>query len=71
MYAVKDRQLYINLFAGNTATMQVGGKDVVLEQQTCYPWDGDITITVKKKPGEGIRYVGTHPRMGEWHTSTQ
>ena len=48
MYGVKDRNLYVNLFAGNTATMQVEGKDVVLEQQTNYPWDGDITITVKK-----------------------
>ena len=48
MYAVKDRNLYVNLFAGNTATMQVEGKDVVLEQQTAYPWDGDITITIKK-----------------------
>lgn len=46
MYAVKDRQLYVNLFAGNTATMQVGGKDVKLEQTTNYPWDGDITIKV-------------------------
>lgn len=61
MYAVKDRQLYINLFAGNTATMQVGGKDVVLEQQTSYPWDGDITITVKKNHKKGFRYAGTYP----------
>ena len=48
MYAVKDRNLYVNLFAGNTATMQVEGKDVVLQQETNYPWDGDITIRVQK-----------------------
>ena len=48
MYAVKDRKLYVNLFAGNTATMQVEGKEVVLEQQTNYPWDGDVTMIVKK-----------------------
>ena len=48
MYAVKDRQLYVNLFAGNTATMQVEGKEVVLEQQTNYPWDGDITLKIQK-----------------------
>ena len=48
MYAVKDRALYVNLFAGNTATVLVGGKDVVLEQTTNYPWDGDVTITVDK-----------------------
>ena len=48
MYAVKDRKLYVNLFAGNTAAIQVGGKDVELEQQTNYPWDGDVTIKVLK-----------------------
>jgi len=48
MYAVKDSKLYINLFAGNTATIQVLGKDVTLSQVTSYPWDGDITIKVEK-----------------------
>ena len=46
MYAVKDRKLYVNLFAGSTATVSVGGKEVVLEQTTDYPWDGDISIRV-------------------------
>ena len=48
MYAVKDRNLFVNLFAGNTATIQVAGKDVVLAQETNYPWDGDITIRIQK-----------------------
>ena len=48
MYAVKDSKLYVNLFAGNTATIQVSGKDVTLSQETNYPWDGDITIKVEK-----------------------
>ena len=67
MYAVKDRQLYINLFAGNTATMQVGGKDVVLEQQTSYPWDGDITITVKKNQAKAFDML---VRIPEWVNGT-
>ncbi|MBQ7415016.1 MAG: glycoside hydrolase family 127 protein [Prevotella sp.] len=67
MYAVKDRQLYINLFADNTATMQVGGKDVVLEQQTSYPWDGDITITVKKNQAKAFDML---VRIPEWVNGT-
>ena len=67
MYAVKDRQLYINLFAGNTATMQVGGKDVVLEQQTSYPWDGDITITIKKNQAKAFDML---VRIPEWVNGT-
>lgn len=53
MYAVhggKDAycpSVYVNLFAGSTATMQVNGKKVELEQQTNYPWNGDVAIRVK------------------------
>lgn len=48
VYAVKDKNLYVNLFLSNTATVNVGGKKVALSQQTNYPWDGDITITIDK-----------------------
>ena len=40
--------VYVNLFLSNTATLNVGGKRVTLSQQTNYPWDGDITITIDK-----------------------
>ena len=63
MYAVKDSKLYVNLFAGNTATIQVGGKDVVLEQQTNYPWDGDITIKVGKTKAKAFDML---IRIPEW-----
>ena len=36
------------VFGGNTAQLKVGGKDVSLSQQTQYPWDGDILLTVTK-----------------------
>lgn len=51
VYAVKDNSLYVNLFAAGTATMQVGGKEVAVEQETRYPWDGDIAIRVIKNKG--------------------
>ena len=34
IYAVKDNSFYINLFAGNETTVEVGGKKVTLEQRT-------------------------------------
>ena len=40
--------VYVNLFLSNTATLNVGGKKVTLSQQTNYPWDGDIAITIDK-----------------------
>lgn len=48
IYAVKDCDLYINLFMSNTADLKVAGKDVVLSQASQYPWNGDIAITVDK-----------------------
>ena len=43
-YAVKDDMLYVNLYGQNTLTT----KDLEVEQTTDYPWDGKITLTIKK-----------------------
>ncbi len=48
LYGVKGNDIYVNLFAANTSTIKVGGKDVILEETTQYPWDGDIQIKVVK-----------------------
>lgn len=48
VYAVKDNQVYVNLFMGNEAELKVGGKKVILHQETRYPWDGHMTLTVDK-----------------------
>lgn len=48
IYAVKDKDVYINLFMSNTSDLKVGGKAVSIEQTTKYPWNGDITIGINK-----------------------
>ena len=65
VYAVKGRNLYVNLFTGNTATIQVEGKNVVLEQQTNYPWDGDITLRVQQNKAKAFCLK---IRIPEWAT---
>lgn len=67
VYAVKDRNLYVNLFTGNTATMQVEGKEVEIAQQTAYPWDGDITITIQKNKAKAFNLA---IRIPGWATTT-
>jgi uncharacterized protein len=54
IYAVKDNSLYVNLFMSNTVTSRIGGKEMILSQQTNYPWDGDIKITVDKATGKNV-----------------
>ena len=53
VYAVKDRNVYVNLFLSNTGELTVGGKKVRLSQTTEYPWDGDIVVTVDQN-GTGL-----------------
>src|SRR5574344_1363597 len=57
LFGVKDNNIYVNLFAGNTSTIKVGGKNVVLEETTEYPWDGDIKITVKKSAAKNANLL--------------
>ena len=46
IYGVRNSDLYVNLFTSNTATIPIGGKSVTIQQETNYPWDGDIAIKV-------------------------
>ena len=48
VYAVKDDQVYVNLFLSNRAELKVGKKKLVLEQETGYPWNGDIRVKVEQ-----------------------
>ena len=52
VYAVKDSKVFVNLFMSNTLTTKVAGKNLQLTQQTGYPWNGDINITIDKTPGQ-------------------
>ena len=52
IYAVKDNNLYVNLFNSNTVNVQVGKKKVTLQQETNYPWDGDVTLKINNGAGK-------------------
>ena len=52
VYAKKGNDLYVNLFMNNSATVDLNGERINLEQTTDYPWNGKIAIgiyPVKKK----------------------
>ena len=48
VYAVKEKNVYVNLFLSNTSTLSVGGKKLTLTQRTDYPWDGETELTIDK-----------------------
>ena len=46
-YAKSADGIYVNMFVGSTITVEnVGGSDVEMVQQTEYPWNGRVAITV-------------------------
>ena len=56
MYAKGDDGVYVNLFIGSETTIKdVAGTDVELVQQTNYPWDGKVAITVN--PAQTKRFA--------------
>ncbi|MCX6234388.1 MAG: glycoside hydrolase family 127 protein [Bacteroidetes bacterium] len=51
IYAYTDSSIYINLFIRNSAEICPENDTVAISQETTYPWDGTIKITVEpKKP---------------------
>jgi DUF1680 family protein len=50
-YGLSERKVWIHLFGHNVLDTELSdGSRIKLTQETEYPWDGDIKITVKKAP---------------------
>ena len=63
IYAVKGDVLYVEMFAAGEAKLDVGGRAVDVRQETRYPWDGRIRLTVDpEREGE----FALHIRVPGW-----
>lgn len=48
VYGQSGRDIYVNIYASNEATVNLpGGQTVILNQQTDYPWAGKVSIGLK------------------------
>jgi DUF1680 family protein len=54
-YAHRDRDLYVNLFIGGLAKVRMGDETVRIKQDTRYPWEGTVTITVE--PERALKFA--------------
>jgi uncharacterized protein len=56
VYATGDASIFVNLYIAGTAKVSLGGNfvtSVTLTQETQYPWDGKVRLTVEpKQPAE-------------------
>lgn len=46
-YSVGERTIYVHLYGQNAASIDLGGESAQIEQQTSYPWDEAIRLTVR------------------------
>ena len=46
VYAIDQKDVYVNLFVGGNSKLKVGDTEVELVQKTQYPWNGDVEIDV-------------------------
>jgi DUF1680 family protein len=47
IYAVTDKDLYVNLFISNNANIVLGKSKVTITQKANFPWDGKVEMTIK------------------------
>jgi len=71
IYAQNQNNLYINLFAGNTASIKLPAGPVTIQQITNYPWDGKVDILVGQTTSNNAATTKTvrfalHIRIPEW-----
>lgn len=63
IYAQDESGIYVNLFVGSRACVQLGGQKVLIKQATDYPWQGEVRITVA--PAKASEF-DLHIRIPAW-----
>jgi DUF1680 family protein len=63
VYASQDDELYVNLFVAGKGKVKVGRNLVKVSQETRYPWDGEVRITIHP---EQSREFAVYLRIPGW-----
>ncbi len=63
IYAQDKSDVYVNLFVGSKARLQLGERKLVLTQSTDYPWHGEVRIAVE--PARTSEF-DLHIRIPDW-----
>lgn len=65
-YAVRGREIYVNLFGQSEATLEAAGQSVRITQQTEFPWDGRVLLDIQPEADE--RAFVLKIRIPDWAT---
>ncbi|HLV09483.1 MAG TPA: glycoside hydrolase family 127 protein, partial [Halanaerobiales bacterium] len=47
IYLYNDNEIYVNLYTGSNAGFVINGKNIVISQETDYPWEGKVKFDLK------------------------
>ena len=50
IYGTTDDALWVNLYVGSVTRVPVNGGEITFRQETSYPWDGEVILTVASLP---------------------
>jgi DUF1680 family protein len=50
MYCVNEKGLWLNLYGGNILQTSLAGGEIAVREDTEYPWDGKVVLTVGETP---------------------
>lgn len=67
-YSTAADAAWVHLYGGSAATLEIAGRPVTLRQETRYPWDGAVRITVE--PAAAQRFT-LHLRVPGWCSDWQ
>jgi DUF1680 family protein len=63
MYATRGDILYVNMFAAGEAKVEVSGRRVGVRQETRYPWEGRVRLTIEPEKRGAF---AVHVRIPGW-----
>lgn len=55
IYATREDTIFLNLFVGSEADLSIKGKELKIKQETDYPWDGNVKISVE--PERSMKFI--------------
>lgn len=64
----KDNTVYTYLYIGNSTELDLDGTKVGITQNTTYPWDGKVSISINL---DGSKEFGLGLRMPGWCNSAK
>jgi len=63
IYSQAERDLFVNLFIQSTVNVEIGSQSVRVRQETNYPWEGTICLTIEAAQPT---HFALHLRLPEW-----